>query len=55
MFEGENLTTHVNRICNFINELAITNIFINDNDVVPKLLGSMPEFYANIIIVQMGT
>jgi len=33
-----------------MDELAITNI--NDNDAVTNLLGSMPKFYASIMMVQ---
>jgi hypothetical protein len=52
MFERENFTTHVNKFCNLMDELAIASISINDTNVVANLLGSIPEFYASIIMVQ---
>jgi hypothetical protein len=35
-----------------MDELAIASISINDTNVVANLLGSIPEFYASIIMVQ---
>jgi hypothetical protein len=54
MFEGDNVTTHVNKFCNLMDELAITSISISDNDRVTNLLASMPESYASVIMVQTG-
>lgn len=52
MFEWENVTTHVNKCCNLVDELAITSISMNDNDAITNLLGSMLKFYTNITMVQ---
>lgn len=52
MFEWENVTTHVNKFCNLVDELAITSISMNDNDAITNLLGSMLKFYTNITMVQ---
>jgi hypothetical protein len=54
MHERESVITHFHKLCtNLMDDLAIVNIFINDDETIANFLWSVPKSYVSVLMPKL--